>query len=70
MEGFIATLIGMYLLITLPPVVVAWRRCLGRRAVRAALISGVLLGWTVIGLIWAWLTALETRDASISITLR
>lgn len=70
MQGFLATLIGLYLLVTLPPVVVAWRRALGRRAVRVAWVSGVVFGWTVIGLIWAWLTALEPRGGSISITWR
>ena len=61
METFIAQIVGLYLLLALPPVVVAWRRGLGERAVRTAFVAAVLLGWTLIGYVWAWVVALGER---------
>lgn len=61
MEQFIATALGLYLAITLPPAIVAWRRGLGARAVRRAFVLAVLLGPTLVGYVLAWLVALDDK---------
>jgi hypothetical protein len=71
MQDLAATLLGLYLLLTLPPVVVAWRRELPARTVRRAAIWGVLFGWTVIGALAAWLLAFSDKpQPGFTVTVR
>jgi len=65
MEQFIAQITGLYLLFTLPPVVVAWRRGLSARAIRHAFVAGVLLGWTLLGAVVAWVVALDDQSRAL-----
>ncbi|WP_126444270.1 superinfection immunity protein [Sulfuricystis multivorans] len=59
-ESLLATLIGLYLALTLPPVVTAWRRGRPDGEIRKAFLYSVLLGWTVIGYLAGWIIALES----------
>ncbi len=68
METLIAQVLGLYLMLALPPVVVAWRRGLPSSEIRQAFVAGVLLGWTLVGAVWAWIVALD--GPVLRITLR
>ncbi len=74
MDGIIATAVGLYLLLTGSVVAVAWRRGLPVAIIRQVAVYGVLLGWTCLGLLWAWIVALDDRsdraDVDIDIILR
>lgn len=64
-------LLGVYLALTLPPVVVAWRRGLGASVIRRTALWGVLLVWTVLGAAWAWaLALLNERPATVTVRVR
>lgn len=68
MEPLVAQILGLYLLIALPPVVVAWRRGLSAVAIRRSFVVGVLFGWTLVGAAWAWIVALDDRPG-VRVTL-
>ncbi|MCX8017334.1 MAG: superinfection immunity protein [Rhodocyclaceae bacterium] len=65
-----ATLLGVYLLLTLPPVIVAWRRGLPARDIRQTFVFGVLLGWTLIGYVAAWFIATDKTMPVLRIAQR
>ena len=61
MPDFLLFLFGLYLVLTCPPVVVAWRRGLPAPVICRTAFWGVLLGWTVFGALWAWMIALQAE---------
>jgi hypothetical protein len=69
MDGIIATAVGLYLLLTAPVVAVAWRRGLPAASIGHVAVCGVLLGWTCLGLIWAWVVALEDRSDRLNVDI-
>lgn len=59
-EPLLATLIGIYLTLTLPPVIIVWRRGRPAGEIRKVFLYSVLLGWTVLGYLAGWVIALES----------
>ena len=63
----------LYLWVALLPALVAWRRELPASSIRRAAMLGVLLGWTLVGYVAAWIVAIDSRPArgvSVFIDLR
>ncbi|PJF46487.1 MAG: hypothetical protein CUN48_13550 [Candidatus Thermofonsia Clade 3 bacterium] len=69
-EPFLATVLGLYLALTLPPVIIAWRRGKPRSEIRKAFLYSVLLGWTVFGYLAGWIVALEANPVAFRIEIR
>lgn len=54
----------LYLWVALLPALLAWRRELPARSVGRAAMLGVLLGWTLVGYVAAWIVAIDSKPAS------
>jgi uncharacterized membrane protein len=68
MPELLATLLWLYLFCALLPVIVAWRCELPAHDIRCAFVYGVLLGWTMIGYVVAWLIATDDTTPSLRVT--